>query len=151
MYDNDGLTPLMLAVKLGHTKIVSYLSEQADINIKCTDKNGKNLMHYAAKLKTISIIKILHRIGLDHRIPDLNGVLPIDIAIEMKNKPMIEYINNITKIDEEEEEEEYNDHEYLNNEEQKISLSTDKMIKEDSDSDDFLAAEEAAMRQDDIV
>ena len=135
MYDNDGLTPLMLAVKLGHTKIVSYLSEQADINIKCTDKNGRNLMHYAAKLKTISI----------------NGVLPIDISIEMKNKPMIEYINNITKIDEEEEEEEYNDHEYLNNEEQKISLSTDKMIKEDSDSDDFLAAEEAAMRQDDIV
>lgn len=149
--DNNGITPLLLAIKLGHTKIVNYLTEQNDTNLKCTDKNGRNPMHYAAMLKSISIMKILHRKGLSHNIPDLNGILPIDIAIEMKNRAMIDYLSNISQNEEEEEEEEYIGDEFHDNKEGDISMLIDTTLDENSGSDCISSAEKPEFENEDIV
>ena len=62
--DKDGLTPFILAAKLGEGPMLFYLKEKG-ANIEAEDFKGNRAMHHAALQKNIATIRCLYNLGAD--------------------------------------------------------------------------------------
>ena len=77
--DDDGNTPLLLAVSLGkHRVITALLKAGADTSVR--DENGMPLMHVAAMNGAFKAIQILITAGLDPR-SQHEGLSPLHRAV----------------------------------------------------------------------
>lgn len=74
------MTPLYLASKQGHSKIVEYLSENgADVNI--CDQVNKSPLYVASENGRVEVVNILFKHGADYLLNSKYGTSPLQIAV----------------------------------------------------------------------
>jgi ankyrin repeat protein len=75
-----GLTPLSLAIKGNHVRVVKDLVSHG-ANVSITDREGMAPLHYAATVETSEIIdQLLEVPGIDVNVRDRNGITPLHLA-----------------------------------------------------------------------
>ena len=80
--DDEGYTPLHLAVIAGNRPVIKYLiSRGADIN--AVDNERHSALHWAIVCGELDALDMLHDAGADPSIPDNHGALPIHYAVQM--------------------------------------------------------------------
>ena len=63
--DEDGVLMALLAAKTGNLNLVRYIVEYSRASMNITDKNQKNMLHYAAMSGNVATCKYLvERVGL---------------------------------------------------------------------------------------
>ena len=93
--DDEGYTPLHLAVIAGNKPVIKYLiSRGADVN--AVDNERHSALHWAIVCGELDALDMLHEAGAHPGIPDNHGALPIHYAVQMcspgsntKDKEMI--------------------------------------------------------------
>lgn len=65
-------TPLILAARNGHAKVVSKLLERG-VNKDAQDDMGETALHAAASYVNVDVINILLKAGASSKIKDING------------------------------------------------------------------------------
>jgi ankyrin repeat protein len=78
--NNDGITPLHEAAKVGLLNIVKLLID-AGMNPSAQDKNGRNALHYAAEKGHCEVVELLLT-KVDPWFRDAAGVMPLELALE---------------------------------------------------------------------
>lgn len=85
--NREGISPLMMASRWGHSGVVQWLIENgADINL--TDEHGQQAVHYAVENylvqedKRIQVLQSLIDNGVHINAADNNGIRPLDIAVQ---------------------------------------------------------------------
>ena len=85
-YDEDGYTPLMLAVKLNHFKsAMALLVAGADPDVRQADSSNTAL-HYASKLGNPAFVKLLIVFFADLKAANKARKTPLDVARERKSE-----------------------------------------------------------------
>ena len=79
--NNDGDTPLDLALINGHVAVIKYLIEQCN-NKNIQNNKGWTPLHYASYYGFTDIVKYLIKNGSDPSIKDEKEKTPLDYAIE---------------------------------------------------------------------
>lgn len=95
----DGLTPLMIAVKYGHTDIVAALLLEKDIKCNLTDKNSDSAFMHAIKYHQMDIIKVMltcRHIDVNQQNYDDETVL--HKAVNLRDNAMIKLLFTSTAI-----------------------------------------------------
>ncbi|XP_055324548.1 ankycorbin [Sitodiplosis mosellana] len=82
--DEDGLTPLHLAVIQGNTALVNLLIANK-ANVNAVDNEGHSVVHWAAVCGEVEALRALLAAGSDITITDLNGGSPLHYAAQMSN------------------------------------------------------------------
>jgi len=102
--DDEGLTPLLLAVKHESSKAVALLLQHPKIDVNCVDKDGLTPLHMAIKydLKEVAAI-IAHLLG-DAKIrvnivDKILGETPLQMAVSRKQELVVELLLNHKDID----------------------------------------------------
>ncbi|GHM58644.1 MAG: hypothetical protein sL5_07220 [Candidatus Mesenet longicola] len=91
IHNNDGLTPLYIAVDKDYTEIAKkLLAREADFNFK--DNNGKTLLMVAIDRQNINMVTLLLDAGADVNFIDENGVPILHHAIKSKNYAMVKLL-----------------------------------------------------------
>jgi ankyrin repeat protein len=81
-----GDTPLLCAVKIGHSDICSYIIDNVDENKKNpADQIGFTPLHYAAILNNLKIYKLIADKVEDKHPQDNMGITPLHIAVQNGN------------------------------------------------------------------
>jgi ankyrin repeat protein len=75
------MSPLLLAAKHSRTEVVHYLIEKG-ANLHHTDKNGWNIIHWAARTANDSLLWTFYNIGMHMNVRTRKGELPIHIAAQ---------------------------------------------------------------------
>jgi len=78
-YINAGQTPLMLLASNWNSEIVNLLIA-AGANVRATDANGWNLLHYAAKAQNADVIPTILTYGVDINAASKQGFRPLHVA-----------------------------------------------------------------------
>ncbi len=90
--DREGWTPLLLASKNGHRRIVEVLVEaNADVNVK-TVKEGNTPLHYAAMAGKSDVVKLLLEKGADLVRKNLEGWTPLLLASKNGHRRIVEVL-----------------------------------------------------------
>ena len=80
--DDEGYTPLHLAVIAGNKPVIKYLiSRGADVN--AVDNERHSALHWAIVCGELDALDLLHEAGADPGLPDNHGALPIHYAVQM--------------------------------------------------------------------
>ncbi|EYC21875.1 hypothetical protein Y032_0018g3578 [Ancylostoma ceylanicum] len=87
--DENGWTALMHAVHKNHLPSVQLLLDR-DAEITGKDKNGKTLAHIACATASRSIVDRLLEAGMLIEEADNDGLYPLQVAIQQRNKPALE-------------------------------------------------------------
>ena len=91
--DEDGVLMALLAAKTGNLNLVRYIVEYSRASMNITDKNQKNMLHYAAMSGNVATCKYLvERVGLSPLSGDINLLTPYEIAHENKFFDLEEYL-----------------------------------------------------------
>lgn len=80
--DNDGITPLWIAVMNSTDVTKTLLDCFPDINVNQTLPNGETALHCAARLGNMAIVKLLLLHGADVGIRSVAGETAADIATD---------------------------------------------------------------------
>lgn len=81
----DGLTPLHLASREGHTGFVRLLFQRnIDINIKSA--SGTNALHEACRTGQLGVIRLLIQEGIDVQARDAKGNTALHIVMPLENR-----------------------------------------------------------------
>ena len=84
--DDNGLTPLMVAVRNGFVSCTaSLLHGGVDPNFR-NPMTGSTALHYAAEAANITLIRMLCAFDADASIPDENGKTPVHIVKQSRSK-----------------------------------------------------------------
>jgi ankyrin repeat protein len=77
-------TPVLAALICGHLEVANYL---LDIQADCcaVDKHGNGLLHIAAKMGDLSMVRRLLNLGCKVDAPNRYGVTPVHTAVESDN------------------------------------------------------------------
>ena len=95
--DEDGVLMALLAAKTGNLNLVRYIVEYSRASMNITDKNQKNMLHYAAMSGNVATCKYLvERVGLSPLSGDINLLTPYEIAHENKFFDLEEYFQEET-------------------------------------------------------
>lgn len=100
--NNDGLTPLHVAVIRKDFDLVSYIVylRRNSIPIDARTNDGLSFMHLAAREKSIKLMNIFSGLGLSYNVQDKYGRTPLMILIGEKS-PIIkqwEYLINKSSL-----------------------------------------------------
>ncbi|XP_017485923.1 PREDICTED: ankyrin repeat domain-containing protein 24, partial [Rhagoletis zephyria] len=80
--DEDGFTPLHLAVIQGNLAMVNLLlANKADVN--AVDNEGHSVVHWATVCGEVEALRLVLAAGANIAIPDLNGGTPLHYAAQM--------------------------------------------------------------------
>ena len=80
--DDEGYTPLHLAVIAGNKPVIKYLiSRGADVN--AVDNERHSALHWAIVCGELDALDLLHDAGANPGLPDNHGALPIHYAVQM--------------------------------------------------------------------
>ena len=80
--DDEGYTPLHLAVIAGNKPVIKYLiSRGADVN--AVDNERHSALHWAIVCGELDALDLLHNAGANPGLPDNHGALPIHYAVQM--------------------------------------------------------------------
>ena len=91
----EGLTPLMVAIRRGHTDIVKLLLEHPEIKVNLRDNNGKTaLMHAAISGSYEMVSLLLEREDVEVDIQDKNGETALIHARRGRNRNLIRVIRS---------------------------------------------------------
>lgn len=95
--DEDGVLMALLAAKTGNLNLVRYIVEYSRASMNITDKNQKNMLHYAAMSGNVATCKYLvERVGLSPLSGDINLLTPYEIAHENNFFDLEEYFQEET-------------------------------------------------------
>lgn len=86
------VTPLLLAVKKKHLKVIKVLINHPLIDLNVADKDGCTALHLAVKMQSYKITKLLVKKGADLNIPNHVGKTPLDIMAESRNSKIIKLL-----------------------------------------------------------
>jgi hypothetical protein len=90
--NNDGMTALFLAVKLGLLEIATYLIDQ-DASVEARDKEGNTLLHAAVQFKHPALISLISNANSDlFGTTNKRKFYPIQIALENNDHSTAEEI-----------------------------------------------------------
>ena len=84
----DGMTPLMMASLSGHHAVVELLITRG-ARLDARDGVGRTALWFAALASDVELARRLRVAGADPLIADLEGWSPLDLAIELGERPMI--------------------------------------------------------------
>ena len=93
LYNEDDLTPLMLASKLNHYDIVKLLLEK-DLDINATNDEGKSALHIASAEGNDDIVFLLLQNDADVNLLDNDSNSPIYYALEKEHIDVIAELCN---------------------------------------------------------
>ncbi|OCK77967.1 ankyrin, partial [Lepidopterella palustris CBS 459.81] len=79
--DNNGLTPLFVAVMGDSTALVEMLLENSDNIDACNDRNGRTALHMASIYGKGDIVQLLLKSGADPLLQDKDGYCPLHYAV----------------------------------------------------------------------
>ena len=79
----SGLTPLMLATKHGHMRLMLHLLMNK-ANFDKQDDDGASALHFAARHGSVASVKLLLVAGASNKCHDQSSKTPIDYAAEAK-------------------------------------------------------------------
>lgn len=77
---HEGSTPLHISCLHGHDNVVSYLLRRGGVNINMVDNKGNNVMHYAARSKSIGIVSLFLDRGMSIDCRNINNNSPLHLA-----------------------------------------------------------------------
>ena len=84
--ENEGFTPLMLALKVRQEAIVLNLLEIAEIDVNLVSRDGRSALHFACQTGSVEVVRILLQRGAS---PDLcmhgTKMKPIHFAIQHRH------------------------------------------------------------------
>ena len=90
--DLEGMTPLLIAVKLSRTDIIEYLIQKG-ANTDATNNKGQNALHIAAGCEQIPIIReILQLTKLNLETKDQLGLTPLLFAVLNNYYPVVKFL-----------------------------------------------------------
>ena len=84
----DGMTALMMASLSGHHAVVGLLIARG-ASVDARDAMGRTALWFAALASDLELARHLRNAGADPLITDLEGWSPLDLAIELGERPMI--------------------------------------------------------------
>lgn len=76
----EGSTPLHISCLHGHDNVVLFLLRRGGVNINMVDNKGNNVMHYAARSKSIGIVSLFLDKGISIDCPNINNNSPLHLA-----------------------------------------------------------------------
>ena len=82
------MTPLMMATLSGHHSVVELLIARG-ASVDARDLAGRTALWFAALASDLELARRLRVAGADPLIPDLERWSPLDLAIELGERPMI--------------------------------------------------------------
>ena len=92
-----GDTPLLWAVKNGHSDICAYIIDNVDENKKnSADEIGFTPLHYAAMLNDLKIYKLIAENIEDKHPQDDMGTTPLHIAVENDHLDICNFVSDKT-------------------------------------------------------
>ena len=78
---HEGSTPLHIGCLHGHDDVVSYLLRRGGMNIiDMVDNNGNNVMHYAARSKSVGVVSLFLDRGISIDCTNINHNSPLHLA-----------------------------------------------------------------------
>ena len=90
-----GDTPLLCAVKNGHSDICAYIIDNVDENKKNpADNNGFTPLHYAAMLNDLKIYKVISENIQDKHPQDDMGTTPLHTAVENDHLDICNFVSD---------------------------------------------------------
>jgi hypothetical protein len=90
-----GDTPLLYAVKFGHSDICSYIIDNVDENKKNpANKTGFTALHYAAILNNLKIYKLIADNVEDKHPQDNMGITPLHIAVQNGHLDICNFVSD---------------------------------------------------------
>lgn len=95
VHTQDGFTPLIIAIRNGHQRIVSLLL-RAGVDCNCVDSNGYTPLHYAARDGNDNIADLLLKHGATHTNSD--GTTPLTLACQNGHIRIVESLYYHCKI-----------------------------------------------------
>jgi len=80
----EGKTPLIISAQKGLPAATQLFLDRLDqnVDVNATDNVGRTALHYAAQNSDVIIVGILIKRGANKRIPDGNGVLALELAVD---------------------------------------------------------------------
>lgn len=91
--NNEGFTPIQVAVVKKHSDIVKVLTKNgADIFVK--DFRKANLLHLAVKSQSLDLVQTLISFGLNLNARDVEGSTPLHLALHQKIEEISLYLIN---------------------------------------------------------
>ena len=91
MTQNKGISPLMLFSKMGLVEEVRAIIKDKR-ELKVTDREGRNALHFAAMGKGIEVIKVLVEVGLSKSVTDSERRSPIYYSIACAENETFDYL-----------------------------------------------------------
>ncbi len=92
----DGVTPLMVAARLGNSSFVQALIPMS--NVKAADKDGYTALHYAIDAGSLPIAKTLILSGADPLAKSKEGDTAIERAVMRPDEAILSYLLGDVKI-----------------------------------------------------
>jgi ankyrin repeat protein len=84
----DGMTPLIMASLSGHHAVVELVIARGP-RVDVRDALGRTALWFAALASDLDLARRLRVAGADPLLADLEGWSPLDLAIEVGERPMI--------------------------------------------------------------
>ena len=88
--DENGVTPLLQAIRLGNNSGVSYLIHKCKIEKSHQDNFGWTALHYGAYYSNLEVIILLMKNGYNPIVRDNDGRTPLLLSLE--NPKIVEYL-----------------------------------------------------------
>ncbi len=88
--DNNGNTPLILAVRYGFLDVFEKLLKK-NAELDASDNNGNTAMHFAAALNNIKVLNSLKEKGANVNARSQSGTTPIMVAIKARTFEAIQF------------------------------------------------------------
>ena len=95
--DEHGVAMAFLAAKSGNEQILRYIVEYSLANMNMTDRDHRNILHYATMSGSLKCVKYLvEKVGMSPVSGDFNLVTPYDIAHDNKFMDIEAYYEEVT-------------------------------------------------------
>lgn len=92
--DQNGNTPLMVASKVGNSRIIDIILSH-DPNINKQNKKGRTALMIAAEAGLVDVVKQLTNQGADVSISDNEGNTALTLASKFGHKKIVDFLKNM--------------------------------------------------------